>query len=447
MKLEICFKEVLARVIEMSISNDSGVNFRLPYKRPEHRDWPHVVKFSGGRSSAMMLLLLLENGSLEKSRGDVIVFNNTSAEHEETYRFVKHCKNVAETEYGVPFFITEFQTYEDSWLGRWRRASTYRLVRSTPYRYYKDRVSRGYKHKGEVFEEFVSWQSQLPTRFARTCTEYLKLQTTVHFLEDWFGRSGGLSKQECEIGIKTQNVRTIATDRLGHYYSSSQMPTPSDYGDREEIVRYHFNQPNFRDSQKFQDYTDVKPIGDLESSLVKSHVFGTKAVMRGDDALPYVSLIGLRADEPARVARVYGRNNDSMSPRKRLADREYVYAPLFELGINQGDVLRFWQKQSFNLQLPSEVNLSNCVYCFMKGANTIRELIPYSKGDGPGNIEWWVNIEAKYGREVKTRGEENQITKFGFFGANAQSYKSIKSGKLRPDSFTEFESLPCECTD
>ncbi|WP_423907540.1 hypothetical protein [Candidatus Spongiihabitans sp.] len=38
---------------------------------------PHIVKFSGGRSSGMMLMELLKQETLKPERGDVIVFNNT----------------------------------------------------------------------------------------------------------------------------------------------------------------------------------------------------------------------------------------------------------------------------------------------------------------------------------------------------------------------------------
>lgn len=53
---------------------------------------PHVVKFSGGRSSGMMLMRLLEQGKLNPTRGDVIVFNNTSVEHPATYEFTRKLK-------------------------------------------------------------------------------------------------------------------------------------------------------------------------------------------------------------------------------------------------------------------------------------------------------------------------------------------------------------------
>lgn len=53
----------------------------LRYRARAHGDLPHVMKFSGGRSSGMLLFTLLENGLLSAERGDVVVFNNTSCEH------------------------------------------------------------------------------------------------------------------------------------------------------------------------------------------------------------------------------------------------------------------------------------------------------------------------------------------------------------------------------
>lgn len=73
------------------------------YRARFHRELPHVVKFSGGRSSGMLLFQLLEHGLLRRERGDVVVFNNTSCEHPETYRFAAKCKEVVETHYQIPF--------------------------------------------------------------------------------------------------------------------------------------------------------------------------------------------------------------------------------------------------------------------------------------------------------------------------------------------------------
>ena len=67
---------------------------------------PKVVKVSGGRSTGMMLLHLLDSGALDPSRGGVTFF--TSA----FYAFFGRLKTLSEGN-GVPFFWLEFCTYED----------------------------------------------------------------------------------------------------------------------------------------------------------------------------------------------------------------------------------------------------------------------------------------------------------------------------------------------
>ena len=153
------------------------------YVDEKHANLPHIIKFSGGRSSGMLLFTMLNKGMIKPERGDVVIFNNTSAEHEETYKFVVRCKKECEEKYGIPFFMIEFQTYEDSQKGIYDRFSTYRLVNDKPY---SEENPDGYHHKGEVFEELISWKAYLPSTLQRTCTKEMKMYVTHKFLKDWF---------------------------------------------------------------------------------------------------------------------------------------------------------------------------------------------------------------------------------------------------------------------
>ncbi len=394
----------------------------------------------------MMLLKMLEAKQLSAKRGDVILFNNTSAEHPETYKFVIECKKYAETKYRIPFFIIEFQTYEDAWIGRWRRAITYRMAKPYPFTNFKNKRSFGYRHKGEVFEEFVSWNGQLPNRFTRTCTEYLKLRTSANFLEDWFGRADLMSKKSSIHGQK-RTIRTIdANPRLGHFHDESRMPQPESYGLRANKVIFHLKQSTIRESQKYQDYTSA-PLCEIDNEIVKSCVFDQKARLRGDGALQYISLVGLRADEPVRVARSLARNGLTDS-NGRISDGEIVYTPLFDLGIDKNAVLEFWKTQPFRLEIPYETNLSNCVFCFMKGAKTIRKLAGKGRNkDDPASIQWWADFEEKYSNSASSKKHQGEKTVFGFFGANSLTYKNIMDGEISKKKESESSFLPCECTD
>lgn len=96
----------------------------------------------------------------------------------------------------------------------------------------------------------------------------------------------------------------------------------------------------------------------------------------------YSEVIGLRADEPWRVAKMMGRNVD---------DGRKCVAPLASAGVTVRDVAAFWRVQPFDLGLlPGE---GNCDLCFMKGAQLRRSLI---RAD-PGRAAWWIAAEAKTG--------------------------------------------------
>lgn len=409
---------------------------RLTYDIPEHQYWPHVVKFSGGRSSAMMLLGLLYGRQLRRSRGDVVVFNNTSAEHPATYAFATTCKRITEERFNIPFFWTEFQTYEDARRGEWRRLPSYRMVKT--HRWAKNRPY-GYRWHGEVFEELISWKQTLPTRFSRHCTEYLKLNTTVRFLEDWFGRWSSFERKP-----------SMANHRLGHWYRTSQID-PAAYKNRKQIARYHLRQPAVRPLQKFQDYTNAT-ISKVGNRCLVGKAFDGTAQLKGDNHVEFLSLIGLRADEPRRVSRVLARNN-VLSDVERRADGEYIYAPLFDAEVDNPQVLDFWGKQNWDLRIPHDTNLSNCVYCFMKGERTIREIAIRDTIDlrkhavAPDNIAWWADIERRYARVIPARSNPNSSTSFGFFGANRMEYEEIIRTIDIPPRQVAPASLPCDCTD
>ena len=143
----------------------------LRYRDPRHESQPHVVKFSGGRSSAALVLEMAAAGALSADRGDVVLFANTSAEHPRTYEFAARCCEEIERDHGLPCFWYEFCTVEDAFRGVYRRRLSYRLVTRRPV----EEDPNGYRSRGETFEELLSFQGMLPNPHSRSCTAKLKL--------------------------------------------------------------------------------------------------------------------------------------------------------------------------------------------------------------------------------------------------------------------------------
>lgn len=422
------------------------------YDVAAHEGCPHVVKFSGGRTSGMLLFMLLENKLLRADRGDVVVFNNTSAEHPETYRFVARCKELVESRYGVPFFWVEFQTYEDARRGEWTRLPTYRLVEPEPRSKEKP---NGYCWKGEAFEEMLSWAGHVPNQHQRICTKNLKLETTRLFLRDWFS---GKDRNK-RLGHYREYSR-LNDDELYERHQKYRGAVPRDiFQQKKAYVR---SRPVFRPEQVFSEYSSATPAGRF--SIFRNGAGGNGGNGNGATlGADYISFVGLRADEPRRVARTRQRNfEDSGSA---ACGDEYVYMPLATLELTREDVNSFWSEQSWDLNLPDEAGLSNCVYCFLKGAGGLQKahnelgnggVLPadLALANTPCDIRWWRHMENLYGRNIvlEEREVRNKSQKgiIGFFGINSGfSYELIaETGRGRADISGFMDTvLPCDCTE
>lgn len=143
----------------------------------------------------------------------------------------------------------------------------------------------------------------------------------------------------------------------------------------------------------------------------------------------YRNAIGLRADEPRRVARL--RASSSPTPG------EEPFAPLALAGVTLADVQGFWKSSPFDLQLqPHE---GNCDLCFLKGQGKILNIMR----DRPDLAEWWIEKERRF--VGKTRLEEA-----GRFRKDKPSYvATLAMAQSQPEfAWGDEEDFPqCRCTD
>jgi 3'-phosphoadenosine 5'-phosphosulfate sulfotransferase (PAPS reductase)/FAD synthetase len=99
------------------------------------------------------------------------------------------------------------------------------------------------------------------------------------------------------------------------------------------------------------------------------------------------TLIGIRADEPRRVAKFRA------NPSPETA-AETCRLPLADAGIGAHDVAAFWRRQWFDLALPNingKTMHGNCDLCFLKPAAQVQSLI----AEKPQRAVWWAAQEAK----------------------------------------------------
>lgn len=400
-----------------------------------HGGLPHVLKFSGGRSSASLAFLLAESNLLKPERGDVILFANTSAEHPETYNFARKCKTRLEHDFGLPFFWFEFCTVEDSRNGVYVRRPSYRLVTPNPV----EEDPKGYRSQGEVFEEMLSFQGMLPNPHSRSCTAKLKLYPSHQLLSEWFGVGEGPR----HVGHHSDRCYVTPNHALRQYRRNRGTAANKDYLRR---IKYMTGKAPSRTAQRWCDFT--------KAPLIRSIGKPRLAPMWGRDATLHVTLLGLRSDEGNRVRRILERSvfAEGAGSRKCAVRTqppgERPYFPLVDWGFDEKAIQRFWQRRSFDLKLPSMAG--NCVFCFMKGTRAIglsaREKDPSRVTGAPSDINWWVHMERKYRREVPARKGKG-VSRFGFFGFRGPTFAELaEAGGNDYDRYARYVPA-CDCTD
>ena len=145
------------------------------------------------------------------------------------------------------------------------------------------------------------------------------------------------------------------------------------------------------------------------------------------------TFIGIRADEPRRVAKF--RSNPSPETKS-----EEVRMPLADIGIGAHDVGAFWASHTFDLGLPNmngKTMHGNCDLCFLKPAHQVFSLI----AEKPERAVWWAEQEEKAGKYATSNAN--------LFSIDRPSYaQMLKFSQDQIDMFDPEESaIACFCGD
>ena len=151
----------------------------------ERPDGPVVVNFSGGRTSALMLRLLLDDHGGALPDDWHVVFTNTGREMPQTLDFVHECGE----RWGVPIAWIEYQN----------AAPKYREVNHNS-------ASRN----GEPFMEVIDNEKSgyLPSVFVRFCTRELKVRLLARYLR----QARGLTTWTSALGIRADEPRRVKSE-------------------------------------------------------------------------------------------------------------------------------------------------------------------------------------------------------------------------------------------
>lgn len=135
--------------------------------------------------------------------------------------------------------------------------------------------------------------------------------------------------------------------------------------------------------------------------------------------------VGIRFDEPRRAAK---------APMAKM--------PLVAARVTKADVMDFWAKQPFDLQLPvidGETVGGNCDLCFLKSLPKVVSLIRQK----PERAEWWVKMEQLIPEitEVKKKGNGNT------FRSDRPTYQALLKNYQNQIELFDDGDIACFCGD
>lgn len=201
----------------------------------------------------------------------------------------------------------------------------------------------------DLYVVFANTGKEMPQTldFVRDCAE--KWDCKIHWLE-------------LEIG----DERPIYRTKEVNYETASRKGEPF-----EALIQRRKMLPN--------------PVMRMCTQELKMNVM--KRFMKEKGHKEWTNVVGLRYDEPRRVAK-QNRQNDSN------ANAWDSVCPLYQDKITVKEILEFWQKNNFDLKLTSEngqTTAGNCDLCYLKGTKTLTKIIK----EKPDLADWWIAQEEK----------------------------------------------------
>jgi len=100
----------------------------------------------------------------------------------------------------------------------------------------------------------------------------------------------------------------------------------------------------------------------------------------------WFNVVGLRYDEPRRVANIRNQTGNKWTSITPMADAKHTIE----------DVTEFWNKQNFDLELKAyggKAPAGNCDLCFLKGMDTTIKILR----ERPDMADWWIAKEKEVG--------------------------------------------------
>ena len=223
----------------------------------------------------------------------------------------------------------------------------------------------GGRTSGFMLKKIIdSYNGTLPENlyvvFANTGKE---MPQTLDFVKDC------AEKWDCKIHwleLEIANERPVYRTKKVNYETASRKGEPF-----EALIKRRKMLPN--------------PVMRMCTQELKMNVM--KRFMKEKGHKEWTNVIGLRYDEPRRVAKQSRQNDSNVNAWDSVC-------PLYQDKITVKEILEFWRKNNFDLKLTSEngqTTAGNCDLCYLKGTKTLTKIIK----EKPDLADWWIAQEEK----------------------------------------------------
>jgi 3'-phosphoadenosine 5'-phosphosulfate sulfotransferase (PAPS reductase)/FAD synthetase len=179
------------------------------------------------------------------------------------------------------------------------------------------------------------------------------------------------------------------------------------------------------------------PMTRLCTSELKINVM--KRFMQEKGYKEWVNVIGLRYDEPRRVASQRRINDSGKNKWESLS-------PLNSDKVSVETVGKFWANNDFDLKLANhngKTLAGNCDLCFLKGTQTLINIIR----ERPDLADWWLEQEEKVTRlQIESKGVSGSTDRFRL---DRDYIKLVDLAELeaKQTDFFDDDSRSCFCHD
>jgi 3'-phosphoadenosine 5'-phosphosulfate sulfotransferase (PAPS reductase)/FAD synthetase len=179
------------------------------------------------------------------------------------------------------------------------------------------------------------------------------------------------------------------------------------------------------------------PVTRLCTAELKINVM--KRFMKGKGHKEWTNIVGLRYDEPRRVAKQNKANDMQINPWDSVC-------PLYQSKVTVEEVSNMWNKSNFDLNLPNHNGRTlagNCDLCYLKGTKTLTKIIK----ERPDLADWWIDQENKIEKSAqKFLGRKVSTASFRKDMKYIDLLNLTKLEERQQDLFDD-NSLSCFCHD